>query len=228
MQIRKREATKTAAFTISLVILIVGAFFLAPKWKYWSSKDTNAKNHYEQKSLHTNEGANEKYYPQSIDERYNLLIKDRLNRSGLGDLKSKVLPDNTTEIRFWVGFSHDDLRGLIIEGDGANWLGTFVPNLQEGVQASNIQYSLPPPLNGWRHLIDRLQQLGLYNLSGESGNIPETRMVLDVSSVVVEIKTNRHYKTIRYRGVFYFQDPEILKMEKILQVLSSEFAIKLY
>ena len=165
---------------------------------------------------------------QTVDEGYLLIIKEASRRAGLSDLKSEILPENATEIRFWIGFSHNVLRGLIIKNDGVTWSATFIPGFPEGASPSDISRPLDPPAHGWQYLINNLQQLGLYDLSGESGNIPERRHVLDVTDTVVEIKKSNSYKTLRYHGVFYFQDEEIIKIEKILQTLSSEFSIKLY
>jgi hypothetical protein len=165
---------------------------------------------------------------QTIDDRYLLIIREASKRAGLSDLKSEMLPKNATEIRFWIGFSHNELRGLIIKNDGVTWSATFISNFPEGASSSDISRPLDPPANGWQYLIDKLQQLGLYDLIGESGNIPKRKFVLDVTSTVVEIKTSNSYKALRYYGVFSFQDEEIIKMEKILQTLSSEFSIKLY
>jgi hypothetical protein len=175
-----------------------------------------------------NTASNRSQRQQTIDEYYSMLISERLKRIGLSELKNEILPRNATEIRFWVGFSHSGLRGLIIKNDGTTWLANFIPNITEETPPSNSLRSLAPPTHGWQNLTDQLQQLGLYNLSGESGAIPENKLVLDLIATVVEIRTSDSYKSIRYRGIFYFRDEDILKMEKILETISSEFSIKLW
>jgi hypothetical protein len=165
---------------------------------------------------------------QTIDDYYSILIRERLKRIGLSELKNEILPRNATEIRFWVGFSPSGLRGLIIKNDGTTWQANFIPNITENTPPSNTLRSLASPTHGWQNLTDQLQQLGLYNLPGESGKIPENKYVLDLTAAVVEIRTSDSYKSIRYRGIFYFRDEDILKMEKILETISSEFSIKLW
>src|SRR5262249_6361110 len=152
------------------------------------------------------------------------LIRERLKKFGLSDLKDISLPENAIEIRFWVGFSHEDFRGLFIKKDGLNSSAILVPNILHDTLPSVSIRHLDPPAHGWQSLMDKLQQLGLFDLLGETGDIPEKKLVVDVTSAVVEIKTSHSYKTFRYRGVFYFQDEDIIKLEKILETLSSEFA----
>jgi hypothetical protein len=175
-----------------------------------------------------NTASNRSQRQQTIDDYYSMLIRERLKRIGLGELKNETLPRNATEIRFWVGFAHSGLRGLIIKNDGATWLANFIPNITEETPSSNTLRSLAPPTHGWQNLTEQLRKLGLYSLSGESGATPENKLVLDLIAAVVEIKTSDSYKSIRYRGIFYFQDEDILKMDKILETVSSEFSIKLW
>jgi len=186
---------------------------------YWPSKNTIAQNN------PVTDGKLSNQPLPSMDEGYLLLINERVKRTGLTDLKNEILPNGGTEIRFWVGFSHEGFRGLVVKNDGTTWLATFVPNYQEGAAFSDALRTLAPPLNGWQYLEEKLRQF--YNLPIERNNARETE-VFDATSVIVEVKTPIGYRIYSYHGIFYYEEEKMVKMREILKMLSSEFSIKLY
>ncbi len=157
--------------------------------------------------------------PPAFLAGYFVPIRERLREVGLEELGTKDLPVGAEEFRFWVGFSVDDSRCLILRNNRGEWSAS---------QITTEMRTLDAPLNGWQQLISRVTDLGLYQLPGIQDETDERREMVDAVTAIVETRISGEYKVVRYRGMFYFKDDEMVKMEKILQVLTSELHVKTY
>jgi hypothetical protein len=156
------------------------------------------------------------------------LIQDKLKKFNIGELRNETIPEEGSEIRIWVGFSHYGISGLIVKSDGTNWSAVYIPNIDKYPSSSNAAGSLSSPKNGWQVLLAKLRQLGLYDLPGEPDKIPGRFSVKDSVVAVIEIKTSSSYRAYKYDGLLYYQGEETKKVEMIIDTLSSEFGIELY
>jgi hypothetical protein len=165
---------------------------------------------------------------QDLETFFLPLIRDKLNKFKIGELRNETIPEEGKEIRIWGGFSHNGIRGLFLRSDGTNWSTVYIPNIDKYPSSSNAPRSLSPPKSEWPALSAKLQQLGLYDLPGEPDKIPGRLSVKDSVMAVIEIKTSSSYRAYKYMGLFYYQGVETKKVEMIIDTLSSEFGIELY
>jgi hypothetical protein len=151
-----------------------------------------------------------------------------LNEVNILELKEATIPEDAKEIRIWWGFGVMGTKGLIFRDDKTNWSAVYIPDVRNATSPSNTPRSLPEPKSGWQELSMKLQELEIYNLPGEPDEVPGRETLLDMSTVIVEIKTSSSYRVYKYDSPYFFQTEETEKIKIILKTLSSEFNIDLW
>jgi len=155
------------------------------------------------------------------------IIKKRLNGINIKDLKDQEMLSNSREIRIWVGFSIDPLKGIIMRENNGEWSAVYIPPSDYVSNKSLPPYTVPPPQSGWKSLWNNLERLGIYTLS-DATDIGADNMYPDAVGVVIEIKTPNSYRAYNYNGFATSEKPEAKKVKEIVATLSHEFRIVLY
>lgn len=154
-------------------------------------------------------------------------VNKHLKKLGIETLKDVKMIEESKEIRFWVGFSYNGFTGLILKGQANEWSATYIP-ASNSATSSPAPRRLPSPRNGWDKLLSEIEALGAYTLPGEPDPLPERLGIKDGLAAVVEIKTPALYRAYLYAGLHYYEEQDVKKMEKIINLLSEEFKVNLY
>lgn len=159
---------------------------------------------------------------QSWEQLYFKEITAKINEVGVVDLKNLELVGDSKEIRVWVGFSTDPLRGLILKQQNEASSSLFAPPLYHNSSSPRPFYSLASPKSGWSQLWKKLEKLEIMTL-------PDLNDTADVDggSVVIEIKTSNSYRTYRYSSVTVRNSEHHKRVLKICNTLTDEFGVQL-
>ena len=205
----------------SILVVIVAIVIFTPVGSYLFEPVV-------QKSLSQKKEAKQKHGISLLETLFLPTIKERLKKDGVTDLNEEDMPDGVKEVRIWVGFSLNGFRGVALRQDSSGWAATYFPPLDKETSLSSSPRSLSSPKHGWQKLSQDLHEFGLYTFTGEPDRIPGKSLPTDSISTVVEIKSASSYRAYSYYGLLYDEANEIKKMEAIIELLSSEFDIKLW
>lgn len=155
-------------------------------------------------------------------------IAKRAEVAQLAPLKSATLSGSDLEIRLWRGFGLAPLEGLVLKRRGGNWSAVHLRPINSSILNEESQQVLYPPKSGWNHLWDRISTEGITILPDPPPQGDE-EIYPDGESYVIEVNTNRGYRTYRYGVTNNHQNSEERKEErkidKIVTILYDEFGL---
>lgn len=149
-------------------------------------------------------------------------INERLAKTEITDLKNSELTDDSKEIRIWVGFSTNPLRGLVLKQHNEESSALFVPPLYFNSGSPRPPYLLLAPKSGWIILWEKLEKLEIMTLPD-----PIDTADIDGGSVVIEVKTSNSYRTYKYSSVTVRDNRDHKKVLEICNTLTDEFGVQL-
>jgi hypothetical protein len=152
-------------------------------------------------------------------------IDSRIEGSGLDNLREKELLPGDKEVRVWVGFDLYPLNGIILKQNEGKWTAVYLPPIKDSSSSRPVT-PLKEPKSGWKDLLQKLEELGLYTLP-DSEDIGATNSYPDAKGAVIEIKTSESYRTYMYGGLKTPEAEESKKVVEICRTLSLEFGIDL-
>ena len=167
-------------------------------------------------------------------------IEMRAEEAGLEDLRTKVLARDDIEIRIWSepAAMTNAAQGYILERHSNSWTCDHLLPTESGPSVvgdgQQVVIGLTPvnksrtvevePLNGWEFLWNNLTSAGILTLPDESHHeLKAERSTPPGNIYVVEIKTDKGYRTYRYTNPERFTLPETKAMSRIMQLLKDEF-----
>ncbi|MGH9944050.1 MAG: hypothetical protein ACRD9R_17030 [Pyrinomonadaceae bacterium] len=152
-------------------------------------------------------------------------IKQRSQRAGISDLRSVRLLKDDLEVRMWVGFATDPLKGFVIKRSDGQWSATYLMPIDPKSPRHNHQQKLSEPTSGWEAFWDRLTNKGILTLP-DSTKLGEEVIFPDAEYYVVEVNTGEMYRAYKYAVPEYQKWPEAKRMAEIIEIIFSEFGIK--
>jgi hypothetical protein len=149
-------------------------------------------------------------------------LEERTKQVNLPSLRA-VLPLHDLEVRFW--YDHFEvISGLVLRRSGEKWSATILRQEQDHVPSSMRQRSLGSPKSGWEVAWKRLTNAGVMTLPDESRTKCKTE-ALDGIGYVVEINSNRKYRTYRYGNPQFGKCDEAKRIVEIEEILADEFGL---
>ena len=151
---------------------------------------------------------------------------------GIDNLKIGKL---SSQIRIWVEFSMTDSGKIIVfkSTDENRWIGQLY-QYRCDVDSSNKlilrskNVSTSNPFSGWNIFLERVKQMGLYNLS-DSGRRNNYGLCNEGGVISVEIISNNEYFEYIYPCWDSIEDQtQITKIKDILQYAEEEFNFKIF
>lgn len=167
-------------------------------------------------------------YEETFDERWRLIffreINQRAQDARLENLQGKS-GSNVKEIRLWVGFDQNALRGIILEEDQGAWKAKYVAPL-DSPSAPTLPVALPEPKSGWKAFWQEMERLQVFSLPGVRTQ-DELNPYPDATGMVIEIRMlDRPYRNYLYGGI-ESKTTNSKEARKICQKLETEFGIEL-
>lgn len=135
-------------------------------------------------------------------------------------LRKNPLPQDSVELRIWIGFGLSPLEGFSLRREGSQWIGhTIVDNL--ATKSASVQQVTPK--SGWDQFWNQLIKLGVLTLP-DSSTLPDAAGVRDGVSYVVEINRDGHYRTYEYSNPQHQKWPEAKKIRQIVELFYNELS----
>lgn len=161
-----------------------------------------------------------KWEPSFFEE-----IQQRSHKAGLSILKSTALPKGDLEVRLWIGFGTDPLRGFVISRTNGLWAATYLMPIDPKYPQHNYQQNLPTPKDGWETFWNRLANKGILTLP-DSSKLGDQIVFPDAQYSVVEVNTGEVYRAYKYAAPEYQRQAEAKRMAAIIRLIFTEFGIE--
>ena len=159
---------------------------------------------------------------------------DRLTEAaGLKPLREARPRAGVTELRVWVGFGLQSLRGLRLRREGEQWSGQHLtaryvptePN-RPARRSDPLKASAEPvrPASGWDHLWRELDRLGVRTLP-DGGTVYDNR-TRDGVGYLFEVLTPDGYRAYLYSNPDQSRVKEAVAVAKIMFLLTRELGVE--
>jgi hypothetical protein len=154
------------------------------------------------------------------------IIDERTKAANLPCLRTVNLPEEDVEVRVWIGFGINGEEGFILRRSANQWSGLYLKGTFEHYPPEKYQEqrTLSTPKSGWEKFWRRLIEAGILTLPDASAVGCNTH-VLDGGCYVVEINTNKTYRTYMYDNPHYAKCDEAKRMIGIIKILYDEFGL---
>lgn len=157
----------------------------------------------------------------SWEPRYFNSIDNLCRKVGLKALREETFEVETYEIRIWVGFGPQALKGYLFRrqpslSDGLFVMDTFILGAKPKIQ------KLTPKTN-WAATWNVLLTSDLTQLPDETTLPDDGVSIMDGVSYVIEIRNNDTYRTYMYGNPKYHKWVEAKKLIQIFSNLNKEF-----
>ena len=153
-------------------------------------------------------------------------INKRTDAANLPGLRGVNLPHGDLEVRVWIGFGISGEDGIILRHSSNQWSALFLHGIFDRYPPAQYQKqrNLRMPKSGWEKMWQRLVTAGILTLpdASEIGCNPH---VLDGIGYVVEINSNKTYRTYMYANPQYAECSEAKRMIEISNILFDEFGL---
>lgn len=105
--------------------------------------------------------------PIPMDSRLQVMLNERAQVSGFGDIGEKSVVDNDIEVRFWITGGLAPPRGIIIRKANNQWTATYLPSLLDARQKPNT-LDVTANVKNWTSFLERLHKEKTFDLPNES------------------------------------------------------------
>jgi hypothetical protein len=131
------------------------------------------------------------------------------------------------EIRVWIGFGLDPVKGMILRKRGAYWKAVFMPPLEDsGKKREKTIVALAEPVSGWDVFWTRLETQDILSLPDDSV-VGAVEPFPDSEGVFVEVLNKDGYRNYSYNAPCESKVDEGRKLVNILEILSSDLNINM-
>ena len=154
------------------------------------------------------------------------VINQRTEAAHLPNLRTVNLPAGDLEVRFWVGFGLNGEDGIILRRSSDQWSALYLHGISDRHPPTNFQEhrELKAPKSGWDKMWQRLTEAGILTLP-DSSEIGCSTHELDGIGYVVELNTNKTYRTYMYENPQFAKCDEAKRMIEISEILFDEFGL---
>jgi hypothetical protein len=159
------------------------------------------------------------------EARFFQTINQRTAAANLPSLRTLNLPRGDLEVRLWVSFSGMGADGIMLRRSANNWSALFLHGLfEDPSKESQRMRNLAEPKSGWDKMWQRLVANGILTLP-DAAAIDCKVGALDGSTYVVEVNTNKTYRTYLYDTPQFAKCSEAKRVVEIIEILLEEFGI---
>ena len=172
--------------------------------------------------------------------------------AGIGLLNNSPIPDNTTEVRIWIGFGvvvPEEMLRLRTDAQGAT-LGEVLVHFPSDLtymkarEAAAFRRDVMRRCNrlrkgketdvctatfkhapDWSALYKELVKLGITTLPDESELPKSDRLVFDGVAIVVEVRQGSVYRAYEYSNPVFRSEPEAKAAAQIISTVSDVFRL---
>lgn len=154
-------------------------------------------------------------------------IDKRIENTTIISLHDKLLSPNSKEVRLWIGFDLQPLKGVILENIDDNWTAKYIPPINDIPESSKKSYLMLTPKSGWASFLARLENSDIFTLP-DASEIGDDNIIGDARSIVIEIKTSDSYRNYMYNDLDTAKSEEAKKVLEITNSVSEELGISFY
>ena len=104
-------------------------------------------------------------------------------------------------------------------------MGWYLPPVEEDSHQTSAPIPLPPPKDGWKILLEKLESLDIYTIP-DAEDVGANIYGFDLGGFMCEIKTSKSYRNYMYMGYRASTKPEAEKVADIVDTLLEEFSLK--
>jgi len=155
------------------------------------------------------------------DTSYFRLIDSLARHAKWAPLQHTDLPSGSLEIRVWVGFGTQPLRGIRIRRDVERWTGIYIREELPGEWPFETREVKP---KNWTELWKTVEALGILTLP-DSSTLPKDGFTLDGVGCAVEINDGTIYRVYHYSNPQARKWPEAKQIDKIVGLLLQELIL---
>ncbi|MCA1577179.1 MAG: hypothetical protein LC794_07435 [Acidobacteria bacterium] len=149
-------------------------------------------------------------------------LEKRTSQVNLTRLKGLDFTDDHLEVRYWYNASPDVINGFVIRRLNNNWSALGIRQTRDRWPSPIKQEDLGTPRSGWDTLWKQLTDAGMLVLP----NSNQTKcygQTLDGVGVVIEVLSNKTYRTYQYSNPSLVRCTEAKQIVLIDKIISEEF-----
>lgn len=151
-------------------------------------------------------------------------INEATAEANLPSLRTVLLPEDDLEVRFWC-VANEYGRALVLRRSHGEWSAIHLRGMGSGQQLQKHEADTPPK-SGWEKAWGRLVDAGILTLpDAEEANCRVGG--LDGVGYIVELNTNKTYRTYMYDNPDYAKCREAKQMVEIADIMDEEFGWQL-
>lgn len=173
------------------------------------------------------------FYGSPKDEGYEQSVLGRGAKSGVDDLRKRLLQRGQSELRLWNGFGPTMTSAYVFVFDGRGWTATKLLPALPWYQKRRYRIDLPAPTAGWKSFWRRLELLGVWTLPDMHDIPPRPRsesdpkglghIMLDGSAYFVETQRRGVYRAYSYTNPEEASSPQACRFVEINRFVGSQF-----
>jgi hypothetical protein len=149
-------------------------------------------------------------------------LEERTSKINLPRLKGLEVTKDQLEMRYWYDGSPGVINGFVIRRIYGNWSGLGVRQARDRWPSTVLQNELGAPKSGWDSLWKRLTDAGMLVLP-DGDQTKCAGQILDGGGVVIEVVSNKTYRTYRYSNPNAVTCDEAKHMRLIDSIIAEEF-----
>lgn len=150
------------------------------------------------------------------------IINYKTKSVGEKPLRTLRVDPDSLEVRIWIGFGlMNNLEGYIFKKKHTGWEFYHLPLFEQ----PELMYKLNEPKSGSEAFWSKISKEGILSLP-DSSELKNPAFVVDGGSYVVELLTNKEYRTYHYSNPEYQKWPEAKKLLSIIKIIRDEFELR--
>lgn len=149
-------------------------------------------------------------------------LEERTSKVDLPRLKARDYADDHLEVRYWYDSRPDIINGFVIRRVHNEWSALGLRQARNPWPSPVLQETLGPPKSGWDSLWKQLTDAGVLVLP-DGDQIKCYRPVLDGGAIVIEVLSNKTYRTYRYSNPSLGACEQAKQIVLIDKIISEEF-----
>jgi hypothetical protein len=150
-------------------------------------------------------------------------LETHLKKISMPTLRTLQLPNkDDLEVRFWIDVLPSKLDGIILRRISNKWSAVGIHGTAEHRNFPITQEDLAVPKSGWTEAWEKLVSAGILTLP-DASKVNCNATAIDGIAFVVEINSNRSYRTYAYGNPQLAECDEAKRIIHIRQILFDEF-----
>lgn len=161
--------------------------------------------------------------PAQAEASFFSALEERTSKINLPRLQASGVTDDHLELRYWYDARPEVINGFVIRRlDNNHWSALGIRQARDRWPSTVLQKDLGTPRSGWDALWKQLTDAGMLVIP----DVDQTKcsgQILDGGGVVIEVLSNKMYRTYRFNNPTVGACEEAKQMRLIDKTISEEF-----